>query len=264
MNRDLENLIVLQEIDLRIREQEIAQEKFPSEVKELEHGIAKAGTALDAAKAKLEQANKEKKNIEDQAAKAKEGLDKSQERLNSIKTNREYDAVHAEIEAQKSIVNNAENRKKALDDEIARASKAVEETTAEYEKIKAENEPKIAELREKIGAIDTNIAKITEERNEVVPKISKALIRTYDLIRKKRKSGRAISLITNSRTCTVCYKILEPQLVNEIKRGIRTILCQSCGSIMIWNEPKKETTAGTTGSSNNAAATGDTPHDNPA
>ncbi|NLE02085.1 MAG: hypothetical protein GX640_19665 [Fibrobacter sp.] len=236
MIEDLEDLKQLQEIDLRIREQELAQEQYPAAVAELEDAINKAKASVDSFSSKLAKAEKDRAEFEDQIAKSKDLLEKSQSRLNSIKTNREYDAVHAEIESQKNTLNQAETRKKNLQDEIERWKTAVEQHTAELEKIKSENEPQIAELKRKIAAIDSTIAEITKERDAVAPRISKPLIRTYDLIRKKRKSGRAISNVNSSRTCTVCYKVLEPQLYNEIRRGLKMILCQNCGSILIWDE----------------------------
>ena len=236
MLQDLEYLIKLQEIDLRIKEQELAQEQFPAAVSELENEIKKAESALQLSKSKLNQAQTELKTFEEQILHTREQLDKSQSRLNSIKTNREYDAVHAEIEAQKNMLNTAEQRRKNLDEEINRIKASVDENTANVEKVVSENEPKIADLKQKIGTIDSNIAEIMKERNEVVPKISKPSLRTYDLIRKKRKTGKALSLVSTSKTCTVCYKVLEPQLYNEIRRGNRLTLCQSCGSILIWDE----------------------------
>lgn len=235
MNQELEYLVQLQEIDLRIREQELAQEQYPAAVTELEQAIAKAKSILDNAAKKLQKAESEKKTFEDQIENAKSHLEKSQERLNSIKTNREYDAVHAEIEAQKNLLNNAETKRKNLGEEIQKMQSNVENSTAEYERIKSENEPQIADLKAKIGAIDSNIAEITKERDLVLPKISKQYLRTYDLIRKKRKNGKAISTV-NTRTCGICFKVLEPQLINEVKRGIKMILCQNCGSILVWNE----------------------------
>jgi predicted nucleic acid-binding Zn-ribbon protein len=240
MIEDLEYLIQLQEIDLRIREQELSQEQFPAAVAELENGISKAKTDLEDIEAKLKKMESEKGSFEEQISKAHESLEKSQSRLNSIKTNREYDAVHAEIETHKNIINSAETRRKNLENEIEKLKASVEESKKEYERIKAENEPKIAELKEKIGKIDTEISKIMVERDAVSPKISKHLLRTYDLIRKKRKTGRALSLVSDSRTCTVCFKVLEPQLYNEIKRGTKLTLCQSCGSILVWDQSSKK------------------------
>ena len=235
MNQELEYLVQLQEIDLRIREQELAQEQYPAAVIDLEQAISKAKATLDHAIKKLQKAEAEKKAFEDQIESAKTHLEKSQERLNSIKTNREYDAVHAEIEAQKNMLSNAETKSEKLLDEIKKMQNNVDFSTSEFDRIKTENEPQIADLKSKIGAIDTNIAKITKERDVLIPLISKQYLRTYDLIRKKKKTGKALSTVL-TRTCGACYKVLEPQLINEVKRGIKLILCQNCGSILIYGE----------------------------
>lgn len=239
MLEDLRYLLELQEIDLRIKEQELAQEQFPEQVEILNRQIAEATEAVEKVKVTLTRAEEDKKNWEEQVAKAQEGLERSQERLNSIRTNREYDAVHAEIEAQKSIINSAEQRRNSLTAEIERLQATVAEHEAELERITSENTPQIQELKEKIGAIDSNIAEITKEREVVIPKLAKHILRQYDLIRSKRKNGRAISMIKPNRTCSICFKVLEPQLFNEIKRGIKVQLCQSCGSIMIWDPPEE-------------------------
>jgi predicted nucleic acid-binding Zn-ribbon protein len=235
MLQDLVLLIQLQEIDLRIKEQELAQENFPTQVTQLEQEIVKSKAALDHADEKLRKALADKTTFEEQIQKAKDGLDKSQDRLNNIKTNREYDAVHAEIEAQKHMVNTAETRKKHIIDEIDKLQASVSGAQSTYETTVSTNEPKIKELKEKITAIDSNIAEITKERDVLIPQIGKHILRPYDLIRKKRKNGKALSLISNNRNCAVCFKVLEPQLYNEIKRGLKLIICESCGSIMVWN-----------------------------
>ena len=97
MIRDLEYLIQLQEIDLRIHEQELAKELLPAMVKELEETVEKAKKAMEAVAGKADQAEKELTALAEQTLQAQTGLERSQTRLNSIKTNREYDAVHAEI-----------------------------------------------------------------------------------------------------------------------------------------------------------------------
>ncbi len=239
MIEDLENLKLLQEIDLRIHQQELAQKQFPDTVNELDGAIKQAKESLDNFQTKLSKTQNEAKSLDEQIQKSRELLEKSQSRLNSIKTNREYDAVHAEIENQKNSINTIEMHKKNLLDEIERLNTAIEEKTKEYQQIKSENEPQISELKKKIAAIDSTIADIVKERNEIVPKISKPILRTYDMIRKKRKTGNALSNVTG-KTCAVCYKVLEPQLYNEIKRGRKMILCQNCGSIFVWGGESKE------------------------
>ncbi len=239
MIEDLENLKLLQEIDLRIHQQELSQKQFPDTVEELQSAIKNAKESLDNYQMKLNKTQAEVNSFDEQLQKSRELLEKSQSRLNSIKTNREYDAVHTEIENQKNAINTIEMRKKNLLDEIEKLKNTIKEKTEEYQQIKSENEPQISELNNKIAAIDSNIESIVKERNEIVPKISKPILRTYNQIRKKRKNGNVLSNVTG-RTCAVCFKVLEPQVYNEIRRGKKMLLCQNCGSIFVWGGDSKQ------------------------
>jgi uncharacterized protein len=239
MLRDLEYLLQLQEIDLRIHEQERAKEQLPEAVKVLEKSIEKAKAALDAAVNRAREAETEITALDDQVLQAQQGLERSQTRLNSIKTNREYDAVHAEIESQKNIVHSSETRKKKLTDEADRHKAETEAAQQELEKVRSENSPKITELSTNIASIDSVIAGILKEREAVTPLIKKSILRTYELIRSRRKHGQVISRITETRTCSVCFKVLESQLMSEIKRSSKLIMCQNCGSIFVWADTTK-------------------------
>jgi hypothetical protein len=236
MIQDLEYLVKLQGIDLRIKEQELAKEQYPATVADLTKRITQAEAAKDSAAAKLELLSGGVKAMDDQTAKLRDSLAKSQEKLNSIKTNREYDAVHKEIEDQKTMLGSSEGRKAGLEADIERHQTALEAAEKALETVKADLQPQIDDLNAKIGAIDSVIAEITKERDVVAPKVSHATTRTYDSIRKKRKTGRAVSLVNESKTCAVCNVVLRPQLFNEIRRGSNFTLCESCGSMLVWAE----------------------------
>ncbi len=239
MLRDLEYLLQLQEIDRRIHEQELAKKQLPEAVMELEQTAEKAKKLMEATVNETDETAEELRTLEAQIVQAKEGLERSQTRLNSIKTNREYDAVHTEIETQKNIVHSSETRIKKLGEDSVELKTQAETALQEFEKFKSENDPKIAELKTTIASIDSVIAGIAKEREAVTPLVNKSILRIYDQIRKRRKDGRAISCVTESRTCTICYKVLEPQLVSEIKRRTKIITCQNCGSIFVWTEAAK-------------------------
>ena len=237
MLRDLSFLMQLQEVDLRIQEQELAKKQLPATVIELQQAVLEAQKALDTTQSLLQDAENELVKLEDQIAQAQTGLSKSQERLNSIKTNREYDAVHAEIEGQKSIIHNSDVHKQKITEEIDRQRSSVDSAKLELDRIKGENDPKIAELSTTIASIDSVIAEIRKERDAITPQINKSILRTYDLIWNRRRHGRVISMVSpQARTCSVCYKVLEPQIISEIRRATKLILCQNCGSIFIWTE----------------------------
>jgi predicted nucleic acid-binding Zn-ribbon protein len=241
MIRDLELLIQLQTIDLRIHDLIQSQSSLPRSLAELERAIAAAAKTVDAVNSELAANAMEKKSFEEKVADAKTALDKSQERLNSIKTNREYDAVHAEIENFKSIIAGADARKRSLLAEADKLTLSVEEKKTELEKIKAEREPKITELKAQIASIDSSVASLKLERSAINSGIPKSLLRTYDHILSRRKNAKVLSFVgIDSQTCSSCFKVLETQLINEIRRGTKLLTCQNCGAIFVWSEESVE------------------------
>ena len=240
MIAELESLIALQQIDLQISEQNRAKEEFPATIAELQKAIQKAQAALDGLTKKQQAVLNEKKTIEEKISLAKASLDKSQDLLNSIKTNREYDAVHTQIENFKQVVSGGDARLKTFDQDAQQLQQAIEAAQANLDNIKAENDPKIAEITAKVDVIDAAVNEAVAQRDAVVAKIPKALLRTYQYILKGRKNGKVLSFITEeTRTCSVCFKVLEPQLVNEIRKAAKVIICQNCGSLYVWkDEPK--------------------------
>lgn len=240
MIHDLESLIGIQKIDIQISQLIQSQADFPKNLADLEATVAKAKNDVDAITKKIASLEADKKNIQDKVIEAKNALDKSQDRLNSIKTNREYDAVHSEIENFKNVIAGADNKIQHIDSEHEKQNQALETATAEYEKVKTENQGKIEEFKAKLSTIDTSIAALNVERAKACADVPKPALRTYEHILKRKKNGKVLSFITiDSRTCTNCFKVLETQLINEIRRGSKMITCQNCGSIFIWeNQPE--------------------------
>jgi predicted nucleic acid-binding Zn-ribbon protein len=238
MIHDLESLIQLQKIDVRIHQFMQSQKDYPAELAELQANISKAKKTVDSIVEKSAGLEGEKKSVLEKVEDAKTALEKSQQRLNSIKTNREYDAVHAEIETFKSVIAGADSRIKHIDEELEKQKTALDAGAADYEKIKTENDTKIADLSSKISSIGSSVAKLKQERDVISAAVPKQLLRTYEHILGRRKSGKVLSFVNNNtHTCSSCFKVLETQLINEIRRGTKMITCQNCGSIFIWEDP---------------------------
>lgn len=237
MLHDLESLIQLQKIDARIYQLLQSQKDYPAELAALLASVSNAKRSVDAIVEKRDGLEGEKKSILEKVEDAKNALEKSQERLNSIKTNREYDAVHSEIETFKNVIAGADSRIKHIEEDVEKQKQALDAGTVEFEKIKAENETKIADLSSKISSIDSSVSQLKKERSTISAAVPKQLLRTYEHILSRRKSGRVLSFVNNdTRTCSSCFKVLETQLINEIRRGTKLITCQNCGSIFIWGD----------------------------
>ncbi len=238
MSNDFKNLVELQDVDLKIIDLEKSKEEFPIKVETLENEIKEAKGQLETREEELNQLLTEQKKIEEQIVTSKSSLDKSQERLNTIKTNKEYDAVHTEIETQKNLLNTGEKRLKKISQEIETLQSDIEEKRTTAEEVTTKNQPEIDELKTKIAGIDSVIAEVNKDREKIAAEANKFYLRSYNHIRSNRKSGSVISVVvSSSRNCDVCYQMIDPQAINEMRKGSNLVYCQNCGSILIW-EPR--------------------------
>lgn len=245
MNKDMSYLVELQDLDIKIIELESSKKEFPITVEKLEKAISDAENDVKDLERNLEAINNEKKESEQQIINTEILLKRSQERLNIIKTNKEYDAIHAEIDSLKNIIASAQKRLQKFNEDSKNYESKLDEILNSYNQISTENEPKIAELKEKIATIDSSIAEVVTVRDKLIEKINKYYLRAYSHIRSSRKKGKVIGLVNNTeRNCTVCFQVLQPQVVNQIRKGTSIIYCHNCGSILIWQENSCEKVEG--------------------
>ncbi len=243
MSVDLKSLIELQNLDREIAKLERSKMEFPKKVTEMEATLLEKKGILTAAEGKLEtltkDINKSLTALEDNKA----ALETSHDRLNLVKTNREYDAILLEISERKEMIDKDrkkqqkfKTRNEALDLEISAAKEV-------YESAAAELQPQIDELTSKIGSIDEDIEKVVISRKDSEPKVPEAFLSEYNRIREKRKNGIALSVVSeSSRACGYCYQVLNARAQKAAHSIKDPIYCENCGSIIVWdhNAPEPE------------------------
>ncbi len=235
MNQSLLKLVEMQEVDLRIHELDVSSYEFPEQVAAIEAELRAATEAIEASRQRAAQVEQDKKAAQDAIAEGKAALERSQSRLSSITTNREYDAVHAEITTNQQVVGNGEKRLVTLDEDGAKAKEDIEQAEGHLAKLQEEQGPLLEELRAKIASIDGQRQALVAQRTKISEAVSPQFLRTYEHILKHRKSGVALSYVDeHEKTCAVCHRVLEPQRANELQSAKRLTICESCGSILVW------------------------------
>jgi predicted nucleic acid-binding Zn-ribbon protein len=207
----------------------------------MEGELEQAQSAIEELQAKISEIANEKASVDTVMEEARQSVERSQSRLSTIRTNREYDALHSEIETNENAITGGKSRLEALEGERTSTEEAIAEAQKSLEELKAENEPRVAELKARIASIDGQKDELFARRKVIEGETSPQFLRAYEHIQKRRKSGKALSFASDeSRTCSTCHKVLEPQVVNELRSAKRLNICQSCGSILIWQEEAKE------------------------
>jgi predicted nucleic acid-binding Zn-ribbon protein len=232
MNSDLELLLKLQVIDYDIGELERSKEYLPDMMGNLKHEISDAQGKLEAVTSELEEAKVRQKNFELEVSSKEAELQKFQQQMMSIKTNKEYDALVAQIDAVKESISSSETELLELIDRIAELEKLVVEYREKVAQVEDNNNKQLQILQEKIATIGDTMSGKLSDRTEVSSAIPKPTLSVYERVRKGK--GGTVVVSVKRRACGACYKALTPKKVQEIKKGDRVHTCDNCGRILFW------------------------------
>jgi uncharacterized protein len=232
MQKDIELLLKLQEIDYYIGELERSKDYIPDMMENLKKEIEECFESSTDFKDRLSEAKLELKNRELEVATNKEALEKYQEQMLSIKTNKEYDALVKEIDKAKETISSGEDKSLMLMGEIEELTTKVEEYETKCDDIKKTNEDQLQMLQAQVDSIGEKKEIKEAERGDVLAKIPRKVLSVYERIRRGR-GGMAVVAV-KKRACGACFKQLEPHLIQEIKKGDRLLTCDSCGRILTW------------------------------
>jgi len=173
---DLFILVELQEIDKRLMELESYKGDLPEQVEDLKSRISGFQGELSTSKQELEDAKKLNRTVEMDEKTLNDKLEKCQERIYSVKTNKEYDAITSEIEILEKQIEETEikgveslEREERLIADVTR----VEDQLAGLEQELGKRE---FELQEKLNQTESELSVLSSKRNEIVPTIDRRLL----------------------------------------------------------------------------------------
>jgi len=151
----------------------------------------------------------------------------------SIKTNKEYDALVAEIDSLKEKISDRETRLLETMELIESLDKDAVTLKEKEEHIIENNQKQLAILQEKMDSIGGKVTSKELKRKEVSTSIPKPVLSVYERVRRGR-GGRAV-VVVKKRACSSCFKALTPKKVQDIRRSTSVYTCDHCGSLLYWD-----------------------------
>ena len=160
---------------------------------------------------------------------------KTQAKLRSVKTNKEYQSFLKEIEDV-----NAKNSK--VEDEMIECLERLDETENimatkkdEYlqlsDRVKSEKET----INQGAGQGKKKLAELETDRKVVSGMVDPELLKKYFMIKEQNQGGLAIVPVKDA-VCHGCNVNLPPQLYNELHRCDTLRFCPNCHRIIYWKE----------------------------
>ena len=236
MKEGLLQLLKLQEVDKKLFELEEAKEKYPAEIDLRRSRIAKARSGLADLETQSAEFEKQQRHCEREIESGKATLREREERFAVVTTNKEYDSLQLEIEICKQTIAEQETLLiKALEGLEQIQGQIAEEQSA-FEEVREVEQERIDELEDQLGTMQDQIDEVATRRQVVakgIEGIDAQLMRTYE--RKKGRRGIRVAAVRKG-ACGACYHQMPAQVRNEVRLGNRVIYCESCGTIMVWDE----------------------------
>jgi predicted nucleic acid-binding Zn-ribbon protein len=229
LNEKLKVLDALQKVDLAILELQKNGESHPKRLAELETELKAAKSAWDAEESRLEDNDRQKKELDTRLSDEKEKVKKWEARLTEQRTTREYSQLAREIDiAKKTNITVGEEL-----GELGKVRDALEtQALAKQQAYDAKQRTvgvEANDLKKKIGELDGRIKELSEKRKAAAAAVDPALLARYESIHRRRNPAM---VPVRDGTCIGCRMKIPPQLYNQLRTGLPFDVCRSCARII--------------------------------
>jgi predicted nucleic acid-binding Zn-ribbon protein len=252
--RALENLLELQNIDMRLSDVRARLASFPKKFAALDAQVASARSELERSKTAHVGALKDRKKYELDVEQWKERVRKYKDQSSQVKTNEAFKALQHEVQMAEEEIAKAEDRlleQMVNGEEYDRQIKASEKLLKEAEeRVRGER----AALETEKAAIEKEFEQLNAGRARVVVEIPEDMLDHYERIAKKH---HGVSLAeVRGETCGACGVRIRPHVFQEMRRatGEEIFHCETCTRILYYVEPQPSAASAPASDSTNHAA----------
>jgi predicted nucleic acid-binding Zn-ribbon protein len=222
-------LYELQQLDLELQGKQ-------HELNELENrlsdnkGLVAAESKLVPQKEQLEEARKKQKSAEWQLEDLQEKIKQINSKLYSGRTKNPKELLNLEKEGEglKSQIRLKEDALLELMGQVEEGEAEVKAITEEVQRLKRDWEQRQETLRPEKSEVETALAELSQERNELVQQIDSEVLNTYEHL--KLTKGQAVVKVERGR-CLGCHITVSTSQWQKAKAG-DLIQCNNCSRIL--------------------------------
>jgi len=171
-------------------------------------------------------------------------VDRSREKQNRCRTEREVNAVQRELEEIRKLYRDRELEVDKLAALVDQARVEIETTAAQRAELLAELGSSEGALTQSLGELEGQITERARARGAVAQKLPNPLLRRYEMVRKRRGTGVAH---TEDGTCSGCHLAMPPQQFQILMRRAQFDTCPHCSRIIYFKPPEPAASLSTDG-----------------
>jgi predicted nucleic acid-binding Zn-ribbon protein len=230
VHAELEQLLVLQDRQQKIRQFQNEIRTLPLQRKNLESQLAASVAGVETLKQKSRQLEVDRKKLELDVGTRTETISRLRTQQYETRKNDEFQALGHEIERYENEIRKIEDDELELMDQ---ADKTKVQLEAEEKKATATKESisrQLKDLEEKSRTLETRLQEVIKERAELAAKIDETLLNRFDRLFASKGDAAVVAL--EHEVCTGCHMKVTTATSMHVKVGKEIVSCENCGRIL--------------------------------
>jgi len=227
---ELEQLLILQNRQQKIRQIQSEIKTMPQQRQSLDAQLAASAAAVTTLKQKVQHLEMDRKKLELDAGTRRESINRLKTQQYETRKNDEFRAMGNEIERYEKEIHDIEDQELEFMDQT---EKLKVELAAEEKKAAGTRESisrQVADLDAKAKALDDQLSQLTAERTELASKVEEDLLSRFERLFVSKGDAAVVAL--EHEVCTGCHMKVTTQTAHRVKNGKEIVSCEQCGRIL--------------------------------
>jgi predicted nucleic acid-binding Zn-ribbon protein len=230
VHSELEQLLVLQDRQQKIRQIENEIQTVPLQRKNLDAQLVATVAALENIKHRARQVEVDRKNLELDVGTRQQSIARLRTQQYETRKNDEFQAIGHEIERYEKEITTIEDQELELMDQ---ADKLKAEVGVEEKKTAAAKESisrQLNDLDEKAKTLAARLEELKKEKGSLASTIDEDLLDRFDRLFTSKGDAAVVAL--EHDVCTGCHMRVTTATANLVKAGKEIVSCEQCGRIL--------------------------------
>jgi uncharacterized protein len=230
VHSELEQLLVLQDRQQKIRQIQAEIKTVPLERAHLESQLAASAAGVESLKQKARQVEVGRKNLELDVGTRTESIARLKTQQYQTRKNDEFQAIGHEIERYENEIRKLEDQELELMIEADKLKGEIDAADKSARATKDSISRQLTDLETKSKALGSQQEELEKERETLAAQIDDDLLDQFE--RLFNSKGDAAVVAVEHGVCTGCHMKVTTATASRVKAGKEIVSCENCGRIL--------------------------------
>jgi predicted nucleic acid-binding Zn-ribbon protein len=230
VHSELEQLLILQDRQQKIRQIQTEIKTLPLERAHLESQLAATAAGVESLKQKARQVEVDRKKLELDVGTRTESIARLKTQQYQTRKNDEFQAIGHEIQRYETEIHKLEDEELELMIEADKLKGEIEAADKSARATKESISRQLTDLETKLRALGSQQQELETEREALAAQIDADLLDQFE--RLFNSKGDAAVVAVEHGVCTGCHMKVTTATASQVKAGKEIVSCENCGRIL--------------------------------